>query len=84
MESRLWAALALYTYGVLGVFLLFVPWTGMWASSAEALLPEGLAGFAVSGWVRGVASSLGALDLLVAFKVALQLWGEPGQKKRRR
>ena len=74
MESRLRSALSLYAFTVLGIFLLFAPWTPVWGQAA-ALLPEALGAWAQSGWLRGVVSALGALDLLVAAQVARELWG---------
>ena len=75
MESRLRSALSLYAFTVLGSFLLFAPWTPVWGQAAAALLPEALGAWAQSGWLRGVVSALGALDLLGAAQVARELWG---------
>ena len=38
-----------------------------------ALLPTALGQWALRGWVRGVISGLGALDLVVAIQVAAEL-----------
>jgi hypothetical protein len=64
----------LYAFSVLGIFLLIVPWSPIWESAAIALLPESASELARAGWVRGVVSGLGALDLLVAAQVGRELW----------
>jgi len=77
LESRIGAALSLYAFGVIGLFLLVAPWTPAWAQAAYALLPPALGRLVLSGWVRGVASGLGALDLLIAAEVGVGLWRRP-------
>lgn len=74
MDSRVRIAMILYAFSVLGIFLLVVPWSPIWESAAIALLPESAAEVARAGWVRGVVSALGALDLLVAAQVGRELW----------
>jgi len=59
---------------VLGVFLLLAPWTPVWDQAIRALLPGEIVPWARSGWVRGIVSGLGALDLLVASQVGIELW----------
>lgn len=73
MDSRIAAALLLYTFTVLGVFLLVAPWTPVWGQAVMALLPAALAEPLLGGWARGLASALGALDLIVAVQVAVEL-----------
>lgn len=77
MESRIGAALSLYAFGVIGLFLLVAPWTPAWAQAAYNLLPPALGRLVLSGWVRGIASGLGALDLLIAAEVGLGLLKRP-------
>jgi len=74
MESRLRSALSLYAFTVLGIFLLFAPWTPVWGKAAHALLPAALESWVQRGWLRGVVSALGALDLVVAVQVGRELW----------
>jgi len=74
MDSRIVTAFSLYCFLVLGVFLLVAPWTALWGQATVGLLPSAIGGLASSGWIRGIVSGLGALDLLVASQVALTLW----------
>ena len=74
MDSRILTAFSLYCFLVLGVFLLVAPWTALWGHATMGLLPSAAGAWATSGWIRGVVSGLGAMDLLVAFQVALTLW----------
>ena len=74
MESRIRTALSLYSFAVLGFFLLVAPWTAVWEQATAFLLPSALGSWVTSGWVRGAVSGLGALDLLVAGQAGLQLW----------
>jgi len=74
LKSRIGVALALYAFGVLGLFLLVAPWTPAWTQATYALLPRSLGRWALSGWVRGLVSGLGALDLLIALQIAVELW----------
>lgn len=66
--------MALYAFSVLGIFLLVVPWSPVWEQATIALLPEAAGEAARSGWVRGLISGLGILDLLVALQVGRELW----------
>lgn len=73
MESRIRAALLLYAFLVLGLFLLVAPWTVVWSRAVVGLVPTAAGRFAQSGGLRGLVSALGALNLLFAFQVALEL-----------
>lgn len=68
--------MALYGFLVLGVFLVFAPWTSIWERAILGWLPESVGPLLLSGWIRGVISSLGALDLLVAGQIALEIWND--------
>jgi hypothetical protein len=74
VDPRLRTALRLYTFGVLGLFLLVTPWTPVWQRATTALLPTALCGWVQSGWFRGVVSAVGALDLVIALQSAVELW----------
>lgn len=74
MEPRIRAALLLYAFFVLGLFLLVSPWTVVWSRAVVGLLPTPVGGIAQSGWMRGLVSGLGALNLLFALQLATELW----------
>jgi hypothetical protein len=63
-------ALNLYLFSILGFFLLAVPWTPIWDQATAFLGPTALAGLGRSGWVRGIVSGIGVLDLLAATREA--------------
>jgi hypothetical protein len=73
LESRIRAALLLYAFLVLGLFLLVAPWTVVWSRAFVGLGWYPVARFAQSGGLRGLVSALGALNLLFALQVALEL-----------
>lgn len=63
----------LYIFVVLGVFLIFAPWTTLWERAIVAWLPA--AGpLLLSGWARGCISGIGVLDLLVGVQFAWDVW----------
>jgi hypothetical protein len=64
----------LYAFGVLGLFLLVAPWTPAWTQATYSLLPRPVGRWVLTGWARGIASGLGALDLLIAAQLAVELW----------
>lgn len=74
MQAQIRPALALYGFLVLGVFLLFAPWTTVWERAVVAFLPERLGPTLMSGWTRGLVSGLGALDLAIAGQIAVEIW----------
>ena len=47
--------------------------TKVWEQATRTLLP-GAAKWMLTGWVRGVVSGLGALDLVIALQVGVDLW----------
>ena len=70
MESGFRSILLVYIYSVLGVFLVVAPWTPVWEQASHGLLPQSAHILVLSGWVRGLASGLGAADLVVAARLA--------------
>ena len=70
LESGFRSILLVYIYSVLGVFLVVAPWTPVWEQASHGLLPQSAHALALSGWVRGVVSGLGAADLVVAARLA--------------
>jgi len=51
---------------LLGLLLVVGPWTPLWTVAACTALPRWWAGWALSGWVRGLTSGIGAADIAVA------------------
>ena len=82
MDSRIRTALFLYAFAIVGLFLLVAPWTAVWSQAIVGLLPTRVGRLALGGWVRGIVSGLGALNLAVAFQVAIELWREMGREGR--
>jgi hypothetical protein len=74
LTDRIRPALAVYVFGVLGVFLAAAPWTAIWDEGTSFLLPMTAAAWARSSWVRGAVSGIGLLDLVVAAGEAAELW----------
>jgi len=84
VEDRIRSAFALYVYAALGVFLIAAPWTAVWEQATLVLIPRVAQEWVQSGWVRGIASGLGALDLVVALQYAGRMWGEAGAEPKKR
>jgi hypothetical protein len=76
LDPRIRTALTLYAFAVLGLFLAVAPWTPIWTRAAILLIPTPLGVWVLSGWVRGIVSGLGVLDLFVALQVARELWDQ--------
>ncbi len=74
MTDGLNHAVRLYTFAMLGMFLLVTPWTPIWDRATLSLLPAAAGAWARSGWVRGSVSGLGVLDLVAAATEAGWLW----------
>jgi hypothetical protein len=74
LTDRIRPVLAVYVFGVLGLFLAWVPWTEIWDEGTRFLLPTGAALWARSGFTRGVVSGIGLLDLVVAAAEAAAFW----------
>ena len=73
MSSRAGIALTFYVFTSLGIFLVVAPWTPIWAHTAHALVPVSARPLFLSGWVRGTVSGLGAVDLVVACQVGIEM-----------
>jgi len=74
LAERIVAALRLYAFAVLGIFLLVVPWTPLWDQAVRTLLPPPGNPWIVSGWVRGLVSALGVLNLIAAAREGAAFW----------
>jgi hypothetical protein len=64
--SRLQIAINVYVFAALGMFLVAAPWSPVWDTATTALLPTAAGPWVRSGFVRGLVSGLGALNLLAA------------------
>ncbi len=73
LDPRLKSAGTLYFFFVLGVFLVFVPWSPIWDHAIVTISPFRVANLLGSGWVRGSVSGLGVFDLILAVREALFL-----------
>ena len=78
---RVQLALNVYLFSILGVFLLAVPWTPVWEQASTVWIPTPVGLWVRSGWMRGVVSGLGALNLLVATQGVGVLWRSFRKKK---
>ena len=84
MTSRLQTAFLVYVFAALGVFLVVAPWSPLWETSTAGYLPTPLGPCLRSGFVRGLVSGLGALNLVAAWSEARDLlWSSPGGGTRR-
>ena len=83
MTSRLQAACLVYAFAAMGVFLLVAPWSPVWEASTAGYLPTAAGPWLRSGFVRGLVSGLGALNLAAAWSEARSLlWPTAGDGPR--
>jgi hypothetical protein len=68
---RLRALLLVTTYATFGVLLVILPWTPKWTDNPLLLSSPELRTFVTNGFVRGLASGLGLLDLWLGFWEAI-------------
>ena len=73
VNPTLKSSIALYVFLVLGLFLAVAPWTPVWYEATVLLLPTRFGVPAQQGWIRGLVSAVGILDLLAAGSAALDL-----------
>lgn len=73
MTSRLSTAFLVYAFAALGVFLVAVPWSPVWETSTAGYLPTLVGPWLRSGFVRGLVSGLGMLNLAAAWSEARAL-----------
>jgi hypothetical protein len=64
---RLVVLLFVFICASVGVFLVILPWRPEWTHNRLLLSYPGLRQFMVSGFVRGVVSGLGMLDIWIGF-----------------
>jgi hypothetical protein len=75
--SRIGTALLVYAFAALGVFLVAVPWSPVWESSTAAFVPTVAGPWLRSGYVRGLISGLGLLNIVAAWSEARALLRPP-------
>ena len=73
VDTILKSSISLYVFLALGLFLAVAPWTPVWYEATVLLLPTRFGAQAQQGWVRGLVSAVGILDLLAAGSAALDL-----------
>lgn len=73
VEPTLKNSIALYVFLVLGIFLAVAPWTPVWYEATVLLLPTRFGAPAQNGWIRGLVSAVGILDLIVAASIVMDL-----------
>jgi hypothetical protein len=76
---RIRALLFVTVCATFGVLLLIVPWTEKWTDSPLLLTRPELRHIVSSGFVRGLASGLGLLDLWLGFWEAIHYHETSGQ-----
>jgi hypothetical protein len=74
--GRLWlhrVAVLLFVFfcAILGVVLIFFPWRDEWINNRLLFGHPGLQDFIASGFVRGLCSGLGVLDIWIGFWEAI-------------
>jgi hypothetical protein len=74
---RIRALLFVTLCATFGVLLLILPWTPKWTDNPLLLNAPGLRDVVSSGFVRGVASGLGVLDLWLGFWEAIHYHETP-------
>lgn len=73
MSSRLHTATLVYAFAALGVFLAVAPWSPIWEASTAGYLPTVAGPWLRSGFVRGLVSGLGVLNLVASWSEAREL-----------
>jgi hypothetical protein len=64
---RITVLLFVFVCASAGVLLIIVPWTNTWTDNRLLLVFPGLREFVANGFVRGVCSGLGVLDIWIGF-----------------
>lgn len=84
MRSRLLTAILVYLFAALGVFLVVAPWSPFWETSTAGYLPTRLGPWLRSGFVRGLITGMGVLNLSAAWSEARSLlWPAAADGSRR-
>ena len=75
--SRIRALLFVTVCATFGVLLVILPWTHQWTDNSLLLTAPALRSFIANGFVRGMASGLGMLDLWLGFWEAIHYHENP-------
>lgn len=68
---RITMLLFVFVCAVVGVLLVILPWRPEWTDNHLLLSSPGLRAFVASGFVRGICSGLGVLDIWIGFWEAI-------------
>jgi hypothetical protein len=68
---RITMLLFVFVCAVVGVLLVILPWRPEWTDNHLLLSSPGLRAFVASGFVRGLCSGLGVLDIWIGFWEAI-------------
>jgi len=68
---RMTVLLFVFVCAVVGVLLVILPWRPEWTDNRLLLTYPALRAFVASGFVRGLCSGLGALDIWIGFWEAI-------------
>jgi len=74
---RIRALLFVTVCATFGVLLVILPWTQHWTDNPLLLTSPGLRSFIANGFVRGLASGLGMVDLWLGFWEAIHYHENP-------
>jgi hypothetical protein len=74
---RIRALLFVTVCATFGVLLVILPWTSKWSDNALLLTSPNLRQFVLHGFVRGLASGVGLLDLWLGFWEAIHYHESP-------
>jgi len=80
VDPTLKSSISLYIFLVLGLFLAVAPWTPVWYEATVLLLPTRFGAPLQLGWIRGLVSAVGVLDLLAAGSAAMDLLRSGAEK----
>ena len=68
---RITVLMFVFVCAVVGVLLVILPWRPEWTDNRFLLLYPGLRAFVANGFVRGLCSGLGLLDIWIGFWEAI-------------
>jgi hypothetical protein len=73
---RVWTLLFVFFCATVGVLLVILPWRPEWTDNHFLLSSPGLRTFVSNGFVRGLCSGLGLLDIWIGFWEAVHFHDE--------
>jgi hypothetical protein len=74
---RITVLMFVFVCAAVGVLLVIAPWRAEWTDNRLLLVYPGLRGFVSNGFVRGLCSGLGLLDIWIGFWEAVHYHEEP-------